>query len=194
MFIYQFDVCFLNVRPDRPVMLVRNTHIMLLQYPPKSPTMRRKPSFTKRCASMLDIILSPQGAPWPHQPQQEAVKRLEFEMQRLELEQQLEDMRERMAREKKTRQQDVAHEQWVTEQKRNLQAIKIEKACVGYRCSSSWPSSYSQGEQRRKMGSSILTSSAWRGVRLGDYCRDRVEVTKYLFSSLEGITYYYGGP
>ena len=48
-------------------------------------------------------------------------------MQRLELEQQLEDMRERMAREKKTRQQDVAHEQWVTEQKRNLQAIKIEK-------------------------------------------------------------------
>eukprot|EP00903_Cladosiphon_okamuranus_P014233 g13222.t1 len=57
----------------------------------------------------------------------EAVKRLEFEMQRLELEQQLEDMRERMAREKKTRQQDVAHEQWVTEQKRNLQAIKIEK-------------------------------------------------------------------
>ena len=60
-------------------------------------------------------------------PQQEAVKRLEFEMQRLELEQQLEDMRERMAREKKTRQQNVAHEQWVTEQKRNLQAIKIEK-------------------------------------------------------------------
>lgn len=58
---------------------------------------------------------------------QEAVKRLEFEMQRLELEQQLEDMRERMARDKKTRQQDVAHEQWVTEQKRNLQAIKIEK-------------------------------------------------------------------
>ncbi|CAM9483080.1 unnamed protein product [Ectocarpus sp. 4 AP-2014] len=58
----------------------------------------------------------------------EAVKRLEFEMQRLELEQQLEDMRERMAREKKTRQQDVAHEQWVTEQKRNLQAIKIQKA------------------------------------------------------------------
>lgn len=58
---------------------------------------------------------------------QEAVKRLEFEMQRLELEQQLEDMRERMAREKKTRQQDVAHEQWVTEQKRNLQALKIEK-------------------------------------------------------------------
>lgn len=58
---------------------------------------------------------------------QEAVKRLEFEMQRLELEQQLEDMRERMAREKKTRQQDVAHEQWVTEQKRNLQAIKIQK-------------------------------------------------------------------
>ncbi|CAN0410454.1 unnamed protein product, partial [Ectocarpus sp. 12 AP-2014] len=57
----------------------------------------------------------------------EAVKRLEFEMQRLELEQQLEDMRERMAREKKTRQQDVAHEQWVTEQKRNLQAIKIQK-------------------------------------------------------------------
>lgn len=55
------------------------------------------------------------------------MKRLEFEMQRLELEQQLEDMRERMAREKKTRQQDVAHEQWVTEQKRNLQAIKIEK-------------------------------------------------------------------
>lgn len=48
-------------------------------------------------------------------------------MHRLELEQQLEDMRERMAREKKTRQQDVAHEQWVTEQKRNLQAIKIEK-------------------------------------------------------------------
>lgn len=48
-------------------------------------------------------------------------------MQRLELQQQLEDMRERMAREKKTRQQDVAHEQWVTEQKRNLQAIKIEK-------------------------------------------------------------------
>lgn len=58
---------------------------------------------------------------------QEAMKRLEFEMQRLELEQQLEGMRERMAREKKTRQQDVAHEQWVTEQKRNLQAIKIEK-------------------------------------------------------------------
>jgi len=58
---------------------------------------------------------------------QEVVKRLEFEMQRLELEQQLEDMRERMAREKKTRQQDVAHEQWVTEQKRNLQALKIEK-------------------------------------------------------------------
>eukprot|EP00752_Nemacystus_decipiens_P005082 g4612.t2 len=57
----------------------------------------------------------------------EAVKRLEFEMQRLELEQRLEDMRERMAREKKTRQQDVAHEQWITEQKRNLQAIKIEK-------------------------------------------------------------------
>lgn len=49
-------------------------------------------------------------------------------MQRLELEQQLEDMRERMAREKKSRQQDVAHEQWLTEQKRNLQAIKIEKA------------------------------------------------------------------
>lgn len=49
-------------------------------------------------------------------------------MRRLELEQQLEDMRERMARDKKTRQQDVAHEQWVTEQKRNLQAIKIEKA------------------------------------------------------------------
>lgn len=56
------------------------------------------------------------------------MKRLEFEMQRLELEQQLEDMRERMARDKKTRQQEVAHEQWVTEQKRNLQAIKIEKA------------------------------------------------------------------
>lgn len=63
---------------------------------------------------------------------QEAVKRLEFEMQRLELQQQLEDMRERMAREKKTRQQDVAHEQWVTEQKRNLQAIKIEKVLHEY--------------------------------------------------------------
>lgn len=63
---------------------------------------------------------------------QEAVKRLEFEMQRLELEQQLEDMRERMAREKKTRQQDIAHEQWVTEQKRNLQAIKIEKVLHMY--------------------------------------------------------------
>lgn len=63
---------------------------------------------------------------------QEAVKRLEFEMQRLELEQQLEDMRERMARDKKTRQQDVAHEQWVTEQKRNLQAIKIEKVLQVY--------------------------------------------------------------
>lgn len=60
--------------------------------------------------------------------QKEAVTRLKFEMQRLELEQQLEDMRERMARDKKSRQQNVAHEQWVTEQKRNLQAIKIEKA------------------------------------------------------------------
>ncbi|CAM9234915.1 unnamed protein product, partial [Discosporangium mesarthrocarpum] len=60
----------------------------------------------------------------------EEVKKLEFEMERLELEQRLEDMRERMAREKKNRQLDVAHEQWVTEQARNLQAIKIQKACT----------------------------------------------------------------
>ncbi|CAM9406529.1 unnamed protein product, partial [Choristocarpus tenellus] len=57
----------------------------------------------------------------------EEVKKLEFEMERLELEQQLEDMRECMAREKKSKQRDVAHEQWVAEQARNLQAIKIQK-------------------------------------------------------------------
>lgn len=48
-------------------------------------------------------------------------------MQKLELEQQVEDMRERIERERRTRQQDVAHGLWVAEQKRSLQAIKIEK-------------------------------------------------------------------
>lgn len=86
--------------------------------------------------------------------------RLEFEMQRLELEQQLEDMRERMAREKKTRQQNVAHEQWVTEQKRNLQAIKIGKASLTLLARRSTPNARCHSEISRRSTRVLVCSRA----------------------------------
>lgn len=58
---------------------------------------------------------------------QEELRQLVFQIQRLELEQRLEQMRESIIREKESRKQNAAYEQWITEQKRNLEVIKMEK-------------------------------------------------------------------
>lgn len=60
---------------------------------------------------------------------------------------------------------------------RSQHVERAKESCV----SSILGDHHSPGGQEGKVDSSILTRSAWGGVRSGDHCRDRVELTQHIF-------------
>ena len=57
----------------------------------------------------------------------EELKNLEFEMKRLQLEQELSEMREKVQIERQTKESDHKHQQWLAEKKREMEMLTVER-------------------------------------------------------------------